>query len=135
MLLHKTGSVARVPRLDSRLWQIVDRSTFLTLFRAGSEKALNGLGGRFGPPLRSRFVVVRFSKSWTLWFPLVLRNSEKKFYRDRAKNTAPTNFWRKSARATPPYKGYIAKNSKWSESNFFFNYLQNLKLTNITKKN
>ena len=33
-------------------------------------------------------------------------------------------------------KGYIAKNSKWSESkNFFFqNYLQNMKLNNITKK-
>ena len=58
-------------------------------------------GGRISPPPRSQLVVVRFSKSWTLRFPTVLRNSHAKFYQNRTKNTAPAAPQRKSARATP----------------------------------
>ena len=80
--------------------------------------------GHNGPPIRSQLVVVRFSKSRTLWFSTVLRNSHAKFYQNRPKIAAPTAPKRKSARATQRVQGTKNKKLKMVRiEKFFFSKL------------
>ena len=57
-------------------------SLLLTLYMPGVENYtfMPEGGVNLTPPLRSQLVVVRFSKSWALWFPLVLQSKIAKFH-------------------------------------------------------